>query len=107
MELITCCIRYTLNPEKLADFEQYARVWMRLIENYGGTHHGYYVPSHAPPNAAFSFVGIGQAGPPNVAIALFSFPDVDAYEKYRRDVKDDRECVAETRHRDETRDGAP
>lgn len=42
--LITCLIRYTINPQKLDDFELYARVWMHLIEKYGGTHHGYFVP---------------------------------------------------------------
>jgi hypothetical protein len=29
-ELITCFIRYTLDSEKLHDFEQYAQVWMRF-----------------------------------------------------------------------------
>jgi hypothetical protein len=101
--LITCFIRYTLNPEKLADFEQYARVWMRLIEKYGGTHQGYFIPHEAPPAAAFSFGGIGHEGPGNIAVALFSFPDVDAYEKYRREVSDDPECQAETRHFHETK----
>ena len=100
--MITCFIRYTLNPETLADFEQYARVWMRLIEKYGGTHHGYFIPHESPPAAKFSFGGIGEPGPGNIAVALFSFPDVEAYEKYRREVSDDRECQAETRHFHET-----
>jgi len=100
--LITCFIRYTLDSEKVADFEQYARVWMRLIEKYGGTHHGYFVPDEGPGNAAFSFAEIGQQGPPDIAVALFSFPNGDAYEKYRREVADDPECLAETRHRDDT-----
>ena len=100
--MITCFIRYTLDPAKLADFEQYARVWMRLIEKYGGTHHGYFVPGASPSNAAFSFAGIGADGPPNIGIALFSFADAEAYERYRREVADDPECLEETRHRDET-----
>jgi len=101
--LITCFIRYTLNPERLADFEQYARVWMRLIEKYGGTHHGYFIPQEAPPAASFSFAAIGEDGPPNVGVALFSFPTVEAYETYRREVADDPECQAETRDFQETR----
>jgi len=101
--LITCFIRYTLDPDKLADFEQYARTWMRLIEKYGGTHQGYFVPDQSPPNAQFSFSDIGEDGPPNIAVALFSFPTIEAYEKYRRDVAGDPECVAETRHYEETR----
>lgn len=101
--MITCFIRYTIGQNKIADFEQYARVWMRLIEKYGGTHHGYFVPSEAPPNATFSFSAIGEEGPPNVALALFSFPDVATYEKYRCEVADDPDCQAETRHFHETK----
>jgi hypothetical protein len=102
-ELITCVIRYTLDNEKLADFEQYAQVWMRLVEEYGGTHHGYFVPHEAPPPAAFSFAGIGEDGPRNIAFALFSFPTIEAYEKYRGEVSDDPECQGETRHFQETK----
>src|SRR5215471_7402838 len=77
--LITCFIRYTIDPARLADFEQYARTWMRLIEKYGGTHHGYFVPGESPPNTGFSFAGIGEEGPTDIGIALFSFPSVEAY----------------------------
>ena len=100
--MITCFIRYSIDPDKAADFEQYARVWMRLIEKYGGTHHGYFVPGAAPPSAPFSFPGLGEDGPGNTAVALFSFPSVDAYEKYRTEVKGDPECIAITKLRDET-----
>jgi hypothetical protein len=101
--LITCFIRYTINPERLDDFELYAQVWMRLIEKYGGTHHGYFVPGADPPSAAFSFPGIGEAGPNNVAMALFSFPSVETYENYRRDVKQDPECAEITHHFEQTK----
>lgn len=103
MPLITCFIRYTLDPDKTADFEHYARVWMRLIEKYGGSHHGYFLPDETPPSAAFSFPGIGEAGPDNIALALFSFPTLEAYEDYRREVPNDPECVVVTRHREETK----
>lgn len=101
--MITCFILYTVDPTRLADFEQYARTWMRLIEKYGGTHHGYFIPEESPPAAAFSFAGIGQPGPANIGIALFSFPNLEAYEKYRHDVAGDPECHAATRHFEETR----
>ena len=101
--MITCFIRYTLDPNKLADFEQYARTWMQLIEKYGGVHHGYFAPHESPPAARFSFSEIGEAGPSNIAVALFSFPTIEAYEKYRRDVASDPECVAERRHYEETK----
>jgi len=99
---VTCFIRYTIDPDKLADFEHYARVWMRLIKKYGGTHHGYFVPGDDPPSAAFSFPGIGAEGPDNIAVALFSFPNVEAYETYRREVANDPACLAVTSHYEQT-----
>jgi hypothetical protein len=101
--LITCFIRYTIEPDKLAAFEHYASVWMHLVEKYGGTHHGYFVPGEGPPSAAFSFPGIGEAGPDNIGIALFSFPTVEAYEIYRREVANDPECIAVTNHYAQTK----
>ena len=100
--MITCCIRYTLNPEKLADFERYARTWMRLIEKYGGRHHGYFIPGEVPASASFSFPGIGETGPDNIAVAVFSFPNIEAYETYRREVASDPECLAVTRQYHQT-----
>ncbi len=100
--MITCFLRYTINPEKLVEFEHYASVWMRLIEKYGGTHHGYFVPSDGPPSVAFSFPSVGEEGPGNIAVALFSFPTVAAYESYRREVANDPECLAITRHYEQT-----
>jgi len=94
-------LRYTIDPGKLEDFEQYARTWMHLIEKYGGTHQGYLVPNQSPPVASFSFSDIGEEGLSNVAVALFSFPTIEAYEKYRHDVAGDPECIAETRHYEE------
>jgi hypothetical protein len=101
--VITCYLRYVINPDRLAEFEHYARAWMRLVEKYGGTHHGYLVPGENPPSAAFSFPGVGAEGPDNIAIASFSFPSVEAYEEYRRKVADDPECRAATKHYNETK----
>jgi hypothetical protein len=101
--LITCFIRYVIDSEKVADFEHYARVWMPLIEKYGGTHHGYFMPEDTPASAAFSFPGIGEEGPDNVAIALFSFPTIEAYDSYRERVAEDPECHAVTQHFNESK----
>jgi hypothetical protein len=98
--MITCLIRYDLGAGKIGDFKQYARAWMTLIEKYGGTHHGYFVPAAAPPDAEFSFKGVGRDGPENVGVALFSFPSIEAYESYRREVKNDPNCIAATAQRD-------
>ena len=100
--MITCHLRYFIDSEKIDAFEHYAVVWMRLIEKYGGTHHGYFLPDDTPLSATFSFPGVGEAGPTNVAVALFSFPNLDAYERYRREVKEDPECRAATKHYEQT-----
>jgi hypothetical protein len=90
--MVTCFIRYTIDPAKLDAFEEYARAWMVLIRKYGGVHHGYFRPARdgeALPEAAFSFPGLGHEGPPNTAVAIFSFFDVAAYERYRAGVATD------------------
>ena len=101
--MITCFIRYTIDPEKVSDFEHYARVWMPLIEKYGGTHHGYWLADKTPESAAFSFPGLGEEGPSDIAIALFSFPDQQAYDSYRENVAKDPECTAVTKHFNDTK----
>jgi hypothetical protein len=91
-DLITCCIQYRISPGKEAEFEHYARLWIPLIEKFGGAHHGYFLPGEGPISAAFSFPGIGEDGPSDVAVALFSFPSIAAYETYRERTAEDAEC---------------
>jgi hypothetical protein len=103
--MFTCFIRYEIAPGKLDAFKDYAQAWMALIRKYGGTHHGYFVPGEdgdVLPDATFSFPGIGREGPPNIGVALFSFSDVEAYERYRRDVAADEGCKAATARFNET-----
>jgi hypothetical protein len=97
--MFTCFIRYRIESDKLDEFREYARSWIALIRKYGGTHHGYFVPGTDEdnlPSAAFSFPGLGTEGPVNVAVALFSFPSIDAYEHYRLAVANDEACKAAT-----------
>ncbi|MEJ1970435.1 MAG: NIPSNAP family protein [Rhizomicrobium sp.] len=97
--MFTCFIRYQIAPGRLEAFKDYARAWIALIRKHGGTHHGYFVPGadgDTLPHAAFSFPGLGKDGPPDVGVALFSFPSVDTYEKYRREVAEDEGCRAAT-----------
>jgi hypothetical protein len=104
--LFTCVIRYRLGPGKLAEFREYAEAWIRLIRKYGGVHHGYFVPGteeDSLPAAAFSFPGLGAAAPADVAFALFSFPSVEAYDRYRAAVAGDEGCKAATARFQETR----
>lgn len=77
--MITCYIRYEIDPDRLDDFEHYAQLWIPLVEAYGGLHHGYYLP-HESAN--------------DLAVALFSFPTLAAYEAYREKSRADPNCAA-------------
>lgn len=101
--MITCHLRYVINPNKLAEFEHYARLWIPLVERYGGTHHGYFLPREAPPSSAFSFPDIGEEGPKNVAVALFSFPTQEAYQTYRQKAAEDADCQTAAAYYKETK----
>ena len=77
--MITCSLTYEIDPAKVAEFEVYARVWIRLVEKLGGTHHGYWLP---------------HEGANDIAYCHFSFPSFAAYEDYRARMADDPECQA-------------
>ncbi len=99
-ETFTCCVRYAVDPSQHEAFKSYARTWVALIEKHGGQHHGYFLPpppGHAVPNAKkFSFRHLGSEGEANIAVALFSFPNVAAYERYRREVATEPACAEAT-----------
>ena len=86
--MVTCYLRYVLDPFKLKEFEAYGRMWIPLVEKFGGTHHGYFMPSEG-----FS----------NIALALFTFPSLAEYEVYRSKAAVDPECLAAMRYYEETR----
>lgn len=86
--MITCYLRYIVDPYKLKEFEHYAKLWIPLVGRFGGTHHGYFLPSE---------------GANNVALALFSFPSLTDYERYRQDSFVDAECQAAFKYAEETR----
>jgi len=75
--MITCYLKYTVSPFKLKEFEHYAKLWIPLVEKFGGTHHGYFMP---------------HEGANNIALALFSFPSLADYEEYRKKAASDSEC---------------
>lgn len=77
--MITCYLRYVIDPAKLSEFEHYAKLWIPLVDRFGGSHHGYFLPSE---------------GANNIALALFSFPSLAAYEQYRKESLQDPECQA-------------
>jgi hypothetical protein len=86
--MITCHLRYTLDPYKLKEFEHYAKLWIPLVERFGGQHHGYFLPSE---------------GANNIALAMFSFPSLAAYEQYRTASATDAECQAAFKYAEDTR----
>ncbi|EJG0880193.1 NIPSNAP family protein [Vibrio parahaemolyticus] len=76
--MITCYVRYIIDPKKVNEFEEYARMWIPLVEKFGGQHNGYFLPSE---------------GANNVALALFTFESLSAYEDYRTKSQHDPECI--------------
>jgi len=38
-------LRYVIDPNKLSEFEEYARAWIPLIEIIRWNSHGYFVPA--------------------------------------------------------------
>jgi len=77
--LITCHVKYTVDPYQLPAFEAYSRLWMRLVTRMGGKHHGYFLPAE---------------GANNIAYCLFSFSSLATYEQYRKQAETDPECIA-------------
>ena len=86
--MVTCYLRYVIDPFKLKEFETYGKMWIPLVEKFGGKHHGYFLP---------------HEGPNNIAVAMFSFPSLAAYETYRAAAADDPECQAAMCYHQETR----
>ena len=85
--MIACFLEYDVSPAKLAEFEHYAKLWLELLPRFGGTHHGYFLPSE---------------GESHKALALFSFPSLAAYEQYRIAAAADPDCQAAIRFGVET-----
>lgn len=86
--MVTCYLRYVIDPYKGEDFEKYAKMWIPLVNKFGGKHHGYFLP---------------HEGANNIAVALFSFPSLTEYEKYRERIKTDTDCQAAFAFAEKTR----
>lgn len=85
--MITCVLKYTIVPSLIAEFESYAKLWVPLVNRFGGDHHGYFLPAE---------------GASDTALALFSFPSLAAYESYRERSINDAECSEAYRFGEET-----
>ena len=66
--MLTCIIRYHIDPFKKAAFEQYARNWGQAIPRCGADLIGYYAP---------------HEGSATLAYAAYNIESLAAYEAYR------------------------
>jgi len=85
--VITCVVDYTIDATQVVEFERFGRAWIALVNRHGGTHHGYFLPSE---------------GASDRALALFSFPSLAEYERYRQLFGIDPDFIAADRIRDES-----
>lgn len=86
-EMVTCYIRYVIDTDKVDEFEHYSKLWISLVNRFGGRHHGYFLPSE---------------GANNIALALFTFPNLSEYEKYRKLSFESQDCIEAFNYAKET-----
>jgi len=67
--MITCFIRYHIEPTKKAQFAQYARNWGKAIPRCGADLIGYYAP---------------HEGSSSLAYGVYNIESLAAYEQYRQ-----------------------
>jgi hypothetical protein len=72
--MLTCCIRYEIDPFKREQFAQYARTWGQAIPRCGADLIGYFAP---------------HEGSLTTAYALYNIESLAAYEAYRARLADD------------------
>lgn len=72
--MITCFIRYEIDPTKVAAFEEYARNWGQAIPRNGADLVGYFAP---------------HEGSATTAYAVYSIESLAAYEAYRARLRGD------------------
>ena len=72
--MLTCIIRYRIDPTKKAEFVQYARNWGQAIPRCGADLIGYFAP---------------HEGSSTLAYGVYSIPSLAAYETYRARLADD------------------
>jgi hypothetical protein len=70
--MITCFIRYDLDPNRLDLFDEYARRWGQAIPECGAELIGYFAP---------------HEGSATTAYGVYSLKDLAAYEAYRARLK--------------------
>lgn len=74
--MITCFIRYQIDPFQKENFRKYAETWGRIIPRCGGHLVGYFLPDE---------------GTNDIGWGLIGFPSLAAYEAYRARLRTDAE----------------
>ena len=74
--MITCFIRYEIDPFQREAFSEYARRWGQIIPRCGGHLLGYFLP---------------HEGSNDIAWGLIGFDNMAAYERYRAVLREDAE----------------
>lgn len=72
--MITCFIRYEIDPYKASAFETYARAWGQAIPRCGADLIGYFAP---------------HEGSSTTAYGVYNVESLAAYEAYRARLRDD------------------
>lgn len=72
--MVTCFIRYEIDPFRVDAFEQYARNWGQAIPRCGADLIGYFAP---------------HEGSATTAYGLYNVDSLAAYERYRAQLRDD------------------
>jgi|SRR5690242_10611889 hypothetical protein len=75
--IVTCVIRYEIDPFQKEGFKKYAENWGRIIPRCGGQLVGYFLP---------------YEGTNNVAWGLIAFDSLASYEAYKAKLRDDPEA---------------
>jgi hypothetical protein len=79
MTMLTCFIRYEIDPFQREQFRRYSENWGRIIPRLGGRLLGYFLPHEGTNYEAWGLVG---------------FDSLAAYEAYRSRLKTDEEARA-------------
>ena len=74
--MVTCFIRYRIDPFQRDEFAAYARRWLAIIPRCGGDLLGYFLPHEGTNDIAWGIIG---------------FESLAAYEAYRARIKADAE----------------
>ena len=72
--MITCFIRYQIDPTKVAAFEEYARNWGQAIPRCGAELIGYFAP---------------HEGSSTTAYGIYTIESLAEYEAYRARLRED------------------